>query len=432
MKIFFNTIKSFLLILLMTSVIQAGGVNRTSLFGAKSSALNGLYFAGIDGVSNIYYNPAGLASLMGQSVEVTAFLRGEQNNFEGNIKGLYNSLREDDLNGGIGAYYNISEGLTAAIGVEAFYDYRTSWPYIVLSKRDATLITIGTDMYNQSFVEMISPAIAYKSGDFSVGLAVNVFHNTVKTSFALGNNKWKDNVGLPVYQADINGDAWSFNFNLGFMYQVNEDLRLGLTVLSGTSQDLTGEAKTNLFAVTDSAATFTNVNSTYQTPWKIGFGGVYNISSDLILNVDLKYNLYASLDKEIKYEFENSVWQANAMNSDSLTGFTLGSQPLEYKNSFEAGVGLEYIAAPDLNIYFGYKYVGTPNDDKTFSLLNPQVAYNQISAGLTYFDEEMAISLGVAYYKGLETEVKNTAYLVHEGLYNLDGLIPTLTFRFNL
>ncbi len=432
MKIFFNTIKSFLLILLFTTALQAGGVNRTSLFGAKSSALNGLYFAGIDGVSNIYYNPAGLASLRGQAVEVSAFLRSEQNKFEGDIKGLFNSLREDDLNGGIGGYYNISEGLTAAIGIEAFYDYRTSWPYIVLSKRDATLITIGTDMFNQSFMEMISPAIAYKSGDFSVGLAVNVFRNTVKTSFALGNNKWKNNVGLPVYQTDINGDAWSFNINLGFMYQVNEDLRLGLTVLSGTSQDLTGEAKTNLFAVTDSAATFTNVSSTYQTPWRIGFGGVYNLSSDLILNVDLKYNLYGSLDKEIKYEFENSVWQANAMNSDSLTGFTLGSQPLEYKNSFEAGFGLEYMAAPDLNIYFGYKYVSSPNQEKTFSLLNPQVAFNQISAGLTYFDEEMSVSLSVAYYKGIEEEVKNGSYPIHNGVYNLDGLIPTLTFRFNL
>jgi long-subunit fatty acid transport protein len=426
---------SIIVLFLMLIVVQslhAGGTKRLALFGAKSTALNALYYAGVDGITNVYTNPAGLIYNSGKGFEMTGFSRTEEQIFDSNMRGLYRSLYEDDMNFGAGFYWSFAENMSFAISYESTVDYRVTWPYVLLEKVGTSSVTIASDMYNEVFNQIISPTFSYKMGDLSIGLSANIMNVKQRIAFAQSNSKVSQNVGLPAYQFDFSQSGWAWKVNLGLMYQVNDDFRLGFAVMNNSSTTISGKAHTKLYEVTDSAKNVSDVESDYQTPWQFGAGCVYNISHNLFLNLDMRYNLYSGLDEQINLKYSESKWQQNSIRQDSVTGFSPASLIQKFENSFDVGVGLEYAAGSDVHLYFGYRYSSSPNSEETFSLLMPAVNQHSVSAGFSYFDDEMSIDASIVYTRGIEKTISNSPYSVHNGTYSSNGVIPTLTFKWKL
>jgi long-subunit fatty acid transport protein len=425
-------IRVLIIVLVLSHEVYAGGTNKTSLFGAKSAALNALYFAGSDGLSTLYLNPAGLVYNHDRSFTLTGFSRTEEQIFDGVERGLYKSLYDDDLNIGAGINWPISSELNLALAFESVVDFRAAWPYVLFQKTGNSSVTIASDTYNGIYYQNITPAISYKTGDLALGLAVNVVNIKHKMAFAQSNPDYANSVGLPAYQFDFTQTGWTFNFNFGLMYELSSDLRLGLSVINGTKASIEGDARTKLYEVTDSTSNISSIKSDFQTPWQIGVGGFYKINEYLKLNVDFRFNLYSGLNDKIEFNYSNSTWQSKAAEKDTITGFSAASLLQKFKNSFDAGLGIEYAAASNLDLYFGYRFSSSPNLDETYNLLMPTVSIHAFSAGFGYFDDEMTIEGSVVYCKGIEKSITSSPYSVHNGKYKSSGVIPTLTFKWKI
>ncbi len=424
--------KVLLLVLMSLQVLLAGGTNRTSLFGAKTTSLNGLYFAGIDGISNVFMNPAGLSYYNQKILEVTGFIKQEENVFNGEAGKLHKSILDSDLNLGAGIVWPLTENLTAAFATELLEDFKVNWPYVLLYKQGTSMVSAATDLYNRYQYRYFSPSIGYKWAKFSAGITFNVLNVKNTLAFAQSNFDWIGTQGLPAYQFDYAQKAWTWNTNLGFMYQVNEELRIGVSIVTPISVTLKGDAATKLYQLTDSTDIFVKMESKYYAPWRIGIGSVFHLNEDISFNIDLRYNAYNETDEEIKFIFNNSIWEQNSKIEDQISGVSASSLFQYYNNSIDVGAGVEYQADSDLKIYAGYKFSQSPNTEKSYSLLNPTVSQNQFSCGFSYTSEEVTVEGGVLYYLGVEKSVTGAIYKVNNGRYNVSGVIPTLTLKYKL
>lgn len=430
MKLIGRVRNSLLLLFLFSQIIFAGGTNRASLFGAKTTALNGMYFAGADGVTNIFLNPAGLVQLSGKSLELTCFLVQEEQVFKSDINNLHKSLLEGDANIGLGIYWAFTPNFTAAFAYQSTFDYNVSWPNVLLYKNGNSATTVATDLFNVNKYRIFSPSISVKWDELSFGLAVNIINIKNNISFAQNNYVWTGSNGLPAYQLDYSQNAWAVDFNFGLTYQYNENLTLGLTANNGVSKTLKGDARSKLYELTDSTQSTSGIESKFQIPWKIGFGCLYKIDKNIALNVDFRYNLYGNLDEKRDFKFDNETWQSNVQIPDTVIGITASNQPLFLKNSFDAGLGLEYQLYSDFSIYLGYRFSQTPNSDQTFNMLNPTVSHHTFSCGFGYSDDEMTIEGSVAYYTGVEKTISESMFNVNNGIYDASGAIPTFTLKY--
>lgn len=425
--------KLIMMIFLITSIeLFAGGSNRTTILGARSLSLNGMYFAGIDGASNIFLNPSGLSKKFSRSFEVSGFFRQEEQSFNNANGSVHKSLLETELNYGVGIIWSFSESFTAAIGFKAVEDYHVKWPYVLLYKNAGGASTVATDMYFRSLNKSFSPSISYTWDSFSAGLTINVAQIRNDIAFAQNNFVWNGSNGLPAYQMDINHSGWTLNFVFGLLYQVNDDLRFGFSIESGRDNKFKGSARTKLYQVVDSSRTDVDVEFLSQTPWEIGLGTIFNISEKLTLNIDARYNLYGQLDEKIDFLFSDPSWQLKSQIPDTVTGLSASHYLQKFQNSIDMGFGVEYKAMQDLNIFFSYRFSQTPNTQQSFNLLNPTVSHHTIGAGFSYSDSDIKIEGSLVYYFGVEQSISNSEFKINNGKYYAKGVIPNLTLKFNL
>ena len=425
-----NIIFSGLLIILLTQSVLAQGTNKKSYFGARSTALNGLYFAGIDGINNIYSNPAGLSYNRGHAFEGSYYIRSEQNTFNGDLRSSYKSINKDFGCYNLGIYWSVLDDLTVGLGYEQNYNYEINWPYVLIIRKGTVANVEASDLYSREKNSTITPAVSYKIGSFSAGIAVNISNIKTEMSYPQKNYNWIDSISSPIYQFSFDKEGWLIDFNFGLMYDFNDNLRVGLTISNSSEKILDGTAKSELYAVMDSSASQVSYTAKYQSPWKLGLGFLYKINDDLKLNVDAQYNLYGNFDDQIERQFDNQVWQTKSQIPDSLTGFSISSIKQFFNNAFDFGVGLEFKAALDLDFNFGYRFSQSPNSDKSFDMLNPIVDQHAFSAGFAYYDQSLTIAGSLIFFTGIKKEVKGSSFNVRDGKYDTSGLIPTLSVKY--
>lgn len=423
-------------IVLLTAVLSvqafAGGPDFTSLFGAKAASLNGLYYAGSGGLNSVLTNPASLILSNGRTIELSVVDRMLQNEFDSQSNEMYRSYREDNISYGGGAIWKINNNLVIAAAYNPVIDYNVNWPFAAQRLSDSSSAIFAFTMRNQIHINSISPAAAIRLEDLVIGLTANIYQVTQKVSFPQANEKWNEDIGLASYQFEYDMDAWAFGGTLGILYKVNDEIRVGISARSGFTAKLEGDAKSQLFADTDSAASLTNVSTELEIPWKFGAGVAYKLNDNIQLNLDASYSVWGSTAKEMIYSFDNPVWQNGTSARDSLAGFIAGSSALNYDNTFEIGAGAEFGTLPGTVLRAGYRYTKSPNSSSTYNFLYPAVDIHALSAGIALQMDNLLLEGTVIYYIGTEREVNKENYTVHNGSYNMSGVVPAVTLTINL
>ncbi|MEO8398786.1 MAG: outer membrane protein transport protein, partial [Ignavibacteriaceae bacterium] len=314
---------------------------------------------------------------------------------------------------------------------QPFTNYQVDWPFLFLRNSDSSQVILAFNFYNRIKINSITPAAAFKFGDFSLGISANIYQVKQEVTFPQANERWPNNVGLAAYQFEYMLDAWTFGGTVGFMYDVNSDLRIGAKIKSGFKADLKGDAKSTMFAELDSSSSLVNVNSSFEIPWSFGGGIVYSLSENLKLNIDAEYSLWGSNKKNLSYNFNNSVWQSGLTETDSVTGINASSFSLNYNNTIDAGFGLEY-SSPEIVYRFGYRFNQSPNSNSTYSYLFPSVDQHIFSLGIGYKDERLTIDAAISYAWGVSKDVDSSANQNLFGSYSSSGYIPTITLKYGL
>jgi long-subunit fatty acid transport protein len=410
----------------------AGGSEFNTITDAKTLSLNGMYFAGESGMNSILGNPAGLILLNNKYLEFSVADKVGQQKYEGGSQGLHKSYEEDIVTFSGGLAWSFSPGVILGLSYRNGINYNVNWPFVALQRTDTTSAISAFDLYNKIKVNAASLSGAFTFDNLFIGVTFSAYQVKQETAFPLENARWYDSLstGEASYQFKYNEDGWTFGFGLGLMYQLSPDLRVGIMTRSGYSADLSGSATSNMFADLDSTASVVDLSSKIEMPWVFGGGLIYQLGSGLTLNADVLYSLWSGTQKSIKYKFNNPVWQSHTSGIDPLTGIKPDEFILNYKNTIDAGIGLEYILK-DVILRCGYRFSQSPNSDETYSYLFPSVNQNWLSIGLGYTDGNLKADLGLAYAFGLKRMIdsSNSGF---NGNYNSDSVLPTITIKYTL
>lgn len=412
--------------------INAGGGDFTQTAGGKTLALNGMYFAGSDGIAGMMSNPASLAYLKGRALEIQISDRMGDQYFDGAQNGYFQSFRNDDVSFHGGAHWNFYEGFTLGLGYYPVARYDVSWPFTILKEKGTSSQIFAYDFENKLTVNSITPGVSYRFGSLNIGIAANIYQVKLSVNFPQTNNMWlpPTDSGSAAYQFSYSMDGWAYGFTLGLDYEITPEALIGLSVRSPFKAELSGDASSSMFAELHGAAGISGVETEYQMPWVIGLGGVYNLSNELRINADVRYNMWESIEDNMDVTFGDAFWQSQQYAVDPDFGVRADKFFVSYDNSIDAGIGLEYAPTYSVKYRAGYRYSQTPFKYAMYNMLFSSVDQHWFTLGVGVVEGEWELDITAAYSLGVEKEVKG-AVPVLNGKYDNQMFLPSLGLRYN-
>lgn len=272
----------------------------------------------------------------------------------------------------------------------------------------------------------LNPSIAYKTGNVSLGFGINAQFVSVALSSAI------DMGTLCVTQealsvlppgtcaalgatpqgkdgfADLEGDSWAFGYNFGVLFEINEDMRVGLAYRSSVDHDVSGTAD---FTVPGELSFLTGTGSFLDTtlsaevslPESVSISYFQNINKEISIMADYTLTSWSNFEElRISYADANPD-DANPAQSDTVTTEL-------WEDSARISFGVNYQSSPKWLYRFGIALDESPVPSA--ELRTPRIPGNDrtwITLGVTHqFDKDRSFSIGYAHLMVDDTPVNNT------------------------
>jgi long-chain fatty acid transport protein len=301
--------------------------------------------------STIYFNPAGMTYIEGTQVVGALHLikpSGEFNN-EGSLPGATIPLGNRPLGGEGGDigdlafvpnfYYkrDISEAVKFGLGVGAPFGLKTEYSKDWIGRFQGIKSELKT--------VNINPALAFKVNDqLSLGFGVSAMWIQAELTSAI-------NLGAQESSLKIKGDDWGFGYNLGAIYQITKDTRLGLAFRSKVDQKLRGDSKSPVTTFDANPNFRLNGDLTAETtlPETLSLSSFTHLNQDWDLLGDVTWTRWSRF-RELRILREN--------------GSTLGLTPENWNNTMRYSVALNYKYSDTLKLRGGLAYDEEAIDDE--------------------------------------------------------------------
>ena len=442
-----------IVLFLLAWPLSAGDANYQSYFGARTLALNGLFIAGSDGIMANMVNPASAAYLEGAALDLSLLAKIGEYSFNNNVQGVFHSFRKEDLTFGLGGYWNLTPGWVISLGYLPVLDYFVDWPYAMVLGSDASEVLLTFNMNNKIQTHALTFDIAFRTGMFAFGLALNAYQVSQVMNFPKTTADWQGSSTLDAaYQFTYDQEAWTYGINLGVSADVSRNMRISALLHSAYQAKMKGDAVSDMFqdlAQADTTAgtrlppAMTGIQTEFDFPWMAGAGVVWKVSENLQLNFDLMLALWdfsidtkpgfeASGFRGMSVQFDDRAWTEGMSQTDTLTGITPARLVLPSRNALEAGIGLEYASSPELVLRAGYRYSQSPNIPQTYQLAFPTVSQHWVSAGIGYKEENYMVDISVAYGFGVTQTIGRADNTYFYGDYQAGTFIPAVSLKYGL
>jgi long-chain fatty acid transport protein len=216
--------------------------------------------AAAEDASTIFFNPAGMTRLPGMQVVVGVHAIGPSATFNNQGSTLAPPAPPQPLTGGNGgdagswAYvpnlyfsWELNDKLWLGLGVNAPFGLKTEYEGGWVGRYQA--------LNSQLLTTNINPSIAYKVNDkVSLGLGFSAQRASATLSKAIDSSTiclgtlggpTCNAFGLAVPQTrdasqELTADDWGYGFNLGALFQISPDMRIGVSYRSQINYTLTG------------------------------------------------------------------------------------------------------------------------------------------------------------------------------------------------
>lgn len=290
--------------------------------------------------STIFFNPAGMTYLEGtQIVGALHLIRttgdfDDRNSQRAGIRPLGN---EGGDFGGLAAipnvYYkqDLNEQVKFGIGIGTPFGLKTHYDKNWLGRFQALKSELKTININ--------PSLAWKLNDqWSFGFGVSAMWAQAELTSAV-------NLGAAESSVNNKGKDWGFGYNLGAIYQVTPDTRLGLSFRSKVEQHLKGDARSPF-------TTFNAVpGSTLNT----------DITADLTLPETLSLSSFSRLDErwDLLADVTWTRWsqfKTLTVVRDNGSNTILGSTQEHWNNTLRYSLGLNYRYSDTIKLRTGIAY----------------------------------------------------------------------------
>ena len=246
----------------------------------------------------------------------------------------------------------------------------------------------------------INPNIAYRiNSSFSVGAGINAVYAAAELNRYAG----ALSAAIPGANSDtrlahLKGDTWGFGWNVGTLYEINENNRLALTYRSQVDLSFDGD-----FQGATSGNRVVDGNLKLDLPAQAEFAGYHRLNPQFAVHYSVNWTDWSAF-KELK-----------ATSSSCKDGEIVGQclqKPENFKDSLRYSIGSTWYINPSWEARIGFAYDNSPIEPEYRSLSIPDSDRVWYSAGATYhIDQDMSVDLGMAYLDGKEVDV-------NEGLRN--------------
>ena len=329
-------------------LVSVHSVTHAAGFALSEQSGSGLgnAFAGAAAVaedaSTIYFNPAGMTYLEGRQFVGAVHLIKTSGDFDNN--GSSTPLSPTDRTGGdLGGlaaipnlYYkqDISDQLKIGIGIGTPFGLQTEYDKDWLGRFQAIKSALKT--------VNINPSIAWKMNEqWSFGAGISAMWAQAELTSAVNLSA----IGQPESTVKNKGDDWGFGFNLGAIYQVTPDTRLGLAYRSKIEQHLKGDAR----------SPFTGFNSIASRTLNT------DITADLTLPESVSLSSFSHLDDrwDLLTDITWTRWshfKALTIMRDNGSNTVLGSTAEHWNNTLRFSAGLNYRYTDTLKLRTGIAY----------------------------------------------------------------------------
>ncbi|MGE4580207.1 MAG: OmpP1/FadL family transporter [Desulfuromonadales bacterium] len=250
MKYFIRwSVTVFLVLALASPAFSAGFALIEQSVSGLGNAFAGAAATGED-ASTIFFNPAALTLLEGQQVVAGAHViapsakfsqQGASNIAGGEITGG-NSGDASVVGVAPNLYYaaNLNNGWSVGLGIFAPFGLATEYDKDWIGRYHA----VESDVMTIN----INPTVAYRVNEnLSLGAGVSAQYIDVTLSqmvdfgLATGVTALASNPDADIY-ADLTADDWGYGFNLGALYEFNENTRVGVAYRSRIKHTVKGDA----------------------------------------------------------------------------------------------------------------------------------------------------------------------------------------------
>ncbi len=346
--------------------------------------------ASADDASTAFYNPAGLVRLDKElavnlsAISVSSKTDGEANTFNGTglqtIEGddpsasstdylptIYNAFKLDD-NNAIGFFVNAPYATGAEIDKDSIARYQAT----------------------ESSITGLDVGFAYSrriNQQFSVGAAIIAQYVEAKTAVAIntaaaclnalgGACPIAGSLGTSTFDGEFSmeGDSLDYGFDIGALYEISPENRIGINYKSAIKHQLEGDAKASSPDATQAIIPNTKASGTADltTPETLNLSYFHQLGR-VSLQADLSWSKWSRFD-QLEVKSDNAVIQS------------LAAEPVEYNwsESYRIAFGGNYTLNQNVILRGGFAFDQTPiGDDDT------KVDFA--------FDDYKALSMGMSY-----------------------------------
>ena len=258
----------------------------------------------------------------------------------------------------------------------------------------------GTSAGKTSLVAMnLNPSVAYKvNHQLSLGVGLNAVYAKAELYRHYGQN------ALPFYPAikpsdktiNMEGDTWSWGWNIGAFYQLDDNNRFGFAYRSKVDLDFEGDFTDYSGLVLGSANRGNTIKGKLPVvlPATAEFSGFHQLNHQIAVHYSIFWTQW-SLFKELRATNE----QCNL--NGQMPGICLLKDE-DYSDAFRWSIGTTYTLNPSVILRAGFAY-DEQGGKATLSI--PDTDRFWYSAGATYqHSPQLSIDLGISYIYGKESD----------------------------
>ncbi|MGN5220833.1 outer membrane protein transport protein [Aeromonas veronii] len=241
----------------------------------------------------------------------------------------------------------------------------------------------------------INPNIAYRVNEhFSVGAGINAVYGAAELNRYAGLlgplNPPSQGGPLPTDTrlAHLKGDTWGFGWNVGTLYEVNENHRFALTYRSQVDMSFDGD-----FQGLTSGNRTVDGNLKLDLPAQAEFAGYHRLNQQFAIHYSVNWTDW-------------SAFQELKATSGQCAGGVCLQKDEKFKDSTRYSIGGTWYINPAWEARMGFAYDNTPIEADYRSLSIPDSDRIWYSAGATYhINTDMSVDFGMAYLDGKEVDV---------------------------
>jgi long-chain fatty acid transport protein len=325
-----------------------------------------------------FWNPAAMPLLSG--MQVAAALHYIDTSFDFRSSGpapagsTYNALG-DGGNAGSGtpvpalyATTQLGSNFAAGLAINAPFGLKTEWA--------PTWAGMFSGVESEVETLNINPTVGYRFNEhFFLGAGVS--YQRLKATLSNGVTPL-----APTALGRLEGDDWAFGWNAGALYQSNSGTRVGVTYRSAVRYSITGDLTFNSPAF---AALASDVAADLKLPQIVAVG------------VSQEFGMHTRVLADVTWTGWDSVQALTVFRtSGPLASQVVSNTPLNFRNSWRGGLGLEQQLDATWLLRLGVAYDRSPVQDAFRTPRLPDANRKWLAAG-TRFQPNRSLSVDVGY-----------------------------------